>query len=161
MFRATRSSASNYFRKATRRDWCSRTAGWRRSKARSIRITRAETSSVAGRTSGRRWEIFWRSRSNAPLLRAREDERDVVGLFGGADPVHHGLDHFFRDAGERRVVVDADEVQQALGAELAEVVLGLDDAVRKSDEQVAGAEHDGSIFPRGMVEQPDHQAAGT
>src|SRR4051812_15955009 len=60
------------------------------------------------------------------LARAGEHEGDVIRLFACPDPIGDRLNDFLGQSRQRFAAVSADDLEQALGAELAKVVLGLD-----------------------------------
>ena len=84
-------------------------------------------------------------KTSKPLGLAGEDEGDVVGLLFGADPCVEGEHYLGGDHMEGLVAVAADDLHQALLAELTEVVLGLGDAVGVGDEDVSGL-HGEAVF---------------
>ena len=93
------------------------------------------------------------------LPRARQHQRDIVGLFGAADPIIDRGGHNFRNAFERQVAVFLDEFDQAFLAEFAKVIFGFGDAVTVGKKNFAGAKLDRIFIIANVVEKTDDGAA--
>src|ERR1017187_9719002 len=86
------------------------------------------------------------------LARSGEDQGDVVRLFVIADPVidRHGYD--LTDLGQRQVPVLADQVDQALLAEFAEIIFWFGDAIAVGQEDFARMHFDRAFFVGHVIE---------
>jgi hypothetical protein len=90
---------------------------------------------------------------------AGKDQRDVVWLFFGADPGVGRKHDLVGDDVEGLVAVTGNDLHEALFAELAEVVLGLGDAVGVGDEDLAGLHLEAVLFVVHSVHEADDGAA--
>src|SRR5437660_2210323 len=93
------------------------------------------------------------------LSRACQDQRHVVWLLLVADPVVHGHGDDLADLRQREITVLAHQFDQALLAKLAEIILGLSDAIAVSEEDFAGNHLDRVLLVSHAVEEADHGAA--
>src|SRR5579863_62251 len=95
----------------------------------------------------------------AGLAGPRQNQSDVVGLFLIADPVVYGGSYDLTDLRQVKSAVLADQIDQALLAEFAEVIFRFGDPVAVGDENLAGMHFDNSLAIGHLVEEADDRAA--
>src|SRR5437764_15261035 len=97
--------------------------------------------------------------------RSGQHQGDVIGLFGGADPVLDGGDHVVSNAVQRQVAVGLDGFNQALFAKFSKLIFWFGNSITEGHKDVAGLEVNGGLAILDVVEQADYcstyiQAAG-
>src|SRR5260221_1631749 len=90
---------------------------------------------------------------------ACENQRDVVRLLRGANPVLDGGDGVFGDPGQRQVAIGGYSLNQALFAELSKFIFRLGDAVTERDENISWIQLHSFFFVVAVWEESHDGAA--
>src|SRR5581483_3004562 len=98
-------------------------------------------------------------RRKVRLASASHNQRDIVRLFVGADPIVDRRSYNFCNAMQRQMLVLPDQVDKALLAELTEVVLRLSDSIAIGEENIARYQLSGPLIERQTVEKPNYHSS--
>src|SRR5579872_3199613 len=94
------------------------------------------------------------------LTCAGQDQGDVVGLFVVADPVVDGHGNDLANLWQGEAAIVANQIDEALLAELAEIIFRLGDPVAVSQENFARMHFDGFLVVGHVVKKPHYRPAG-
>src|SRR5262249_21120539 len=88
--------------------------------------------------------------------RSRQDQRDVVGLLGRADPILHCGNYVVSNPVKWQAAVRLNGFNQAFFTKLAKFIFRFRDAITECYKDVSGIELRRTLTVFNMVEEPDH-----